>query len=248
MLVTGAGSGMGRATAHLFADEGARVLVCDLNRDPVEAVEAEIRHVHGSERVRSFVGDVGVDADRRAMVEAITGTWGGLDVLVNNAGVSRVSSVHSDDATFAANWDRTMAVNVSAHAHLIRLATPWLMKAPHGGRVVNIASTEAIVATAGLAAYTASKHAVVGLTKSFAVELGRSGVTVNAVCPGPILTGMTEGIPAESRDKYARRRVPARRYGDPEEVAHVTLGLCLPCSSFVNGATVVVDGGMSINH
>lgn len=113
---------------------------------------------------------------------------------------------------------------------------------------MNVASTEAVVATRGLAAYTASKHAVIGLTKSFAVELGRSNITVNAICPGPILTGMTSAIPEESKEKYARRKVPIGRYGDPEEVAQMTLSVCLPAASFLNGASIVVDGGMSINH
>ena len=115
-------------------------------------------------------------------------------------------------------------------------------------RVVNIASTEAIVTTAGLAAYAATKSGVVGLTKSFAVELGRHGVNVNCVCPGPIDTGMTAAIDADAKQTYARRRVPLRRYGDPEEVAQMTLSLCLPAASFVNGAVIAVDGGMSIRH
>jgi 3-oxoacyl-[acyl-carrier protein] reductase len=114
--------------------------------------------------------------------------------------------------------------------------------------VVNIASTEAIVTTSGLAAYAATKAGVVGLTKSFAVELGRHGVTVNCICPGPIETGMTSGIPDEAKLAYAKRRVPLRRYGQPEEVAHMTVSLCLPASSFVNGAVIPVDGGMSIRH
>ena len=116
------------------------------------------------------------------------------------------------------------------------------------GRVVNIASTEAIVTTAGMVAYTATKAGVVGLTKSFAVELGRQGITVNCICPGPIRTGMTASISEEDKETYARRRVPLRRYGDPEEVAQITLSLCLPAASFLNGAIIPVDGGMSIRH
>jgi len=248
VVITGAGSGMGRSTAHLFADEGALVLVADRNREAVHLVVDEIQSVHGPGSALGASGDVSTAADRLAMVSVIVEAWGGIDVLVNNAGVSLVSSVFSEDEIFASNWDQTLAINVSAHAHMIRACLPYLLKAPNGGRVVNIASTEAVVATGGLSAYTASKHAVVGLTKSFAVELGRHNVTVNAVCPGPIETGMTAGINDEAKEKYAKRKVPLRRYGIPEEVAHMTLNLCLPASSFVNGATVVVDGGMSVKH
>jgi 3-oxoacyl-[acyl-carrier protein] reductase len=99
-----------------------------------------------------------------------------------------------------------------------------------------------------MAPYTASKHGVVGLTRSLAVELGPSGVTVNCICPGPITTGMTAAIPNDAKATYARRRVPLGRYGDPEEVAHMTLNLCLPSASFVTGAVIAVDGGMSIRH
>ena len=239
---------MGRATAHLFADEGARVLVADRNPMTVQQVVDEIESAHGPGVALGASGDVSLASDRLRIVRATVDAWGGVDILVNNAGVSLVSSVFSEDDLFASNWDQTLAINVSAHAHMIRACLPHLMKAPTGGRIVNIASTEAIVATGGLSAYTASKHAVIGLTKSFAVELGRHNITVNAVCPGPIETGMTAGINDEAKEKYAKRKVPLRRYGMPEEVAHMTLSLCLPASSFVNGSSVVVDGGMSVKH
>lgn len=248
VVVTGAASGMGRATAHLFADEGAYVVVADRTAAGVESVAEEIRQVHGADVVLPVVADVASARDRTALVDACAGRFGGLDVLVNNAGISRVSSVFSDDESFAENWDETLAVNVSSHAHLIRAALPHLLVAPNGGRVINIASTEAFVATGGLAAYTASKHAVVGLTKSFAVELGNRNVTVNAVCPGPIDTGMTAGVPADKREKYVRRKVPLRRYGDPEEVAHMTVSLAMPAMRYMTGSVVVVDGGLIVNH
>ena len=167
--------------------------------------------------------------------------------MVNNAGVSLVSSAFSPDDAFEEAWARTLAINLTAHARLVRAALPHL-RASGAGRVVNIASTEAIVATAGIAAYSASKSGVTGLTRSLAVELGRHGITVNCICPGPILTGMTAGIDDEAKEIYAKRRVPLRRYGDPEEVAHMTLALCLPSASFTNGAVIPVDGGMTIRH
>jgi 3-oxoacyl-[acyl-carrier protein] reductase len=244
-LVTGGASGMGRATAHLFSDEGARVAVADLARDRVDAVVGEITEA-GGEAI-GCVRDVGDPDAASALIDDVVARFGGLDILVNNAGVSYPAGASAPDEQFEAAWARTLDVNLTAQVRLIRAALPYL-RASGGGRVVNIASTEAIVATAGLAAYTASKHAVVGLTKSMAVELGRLGVTVNCVCPGPINTGMTASIPPEAKETYARRRVPLRRYGEPEEVAHMTLALVLPAASFVNGAVVVVDGGLTIRH
>jgi len=247
VIVTGAASGMGRATARLFADEGARVVVADLGSDRVAAVVEQIGEAHGDGAVLGVECDV-TDPAQLARLVADTADWaGGIDILVNNAGVSLVTSAFQPADEFESNWATTLEVNLTAQARLIRLALPHLM-ASDGGRVVNIASTEAIVTTAGLAAYAASKSAVVGITKSFAVELGRHGVTVNCICPGPIDTAMTASIDAEAKATYARRRVPLRRYGDPEEVAHMTLNLCLPSSSFVNGAVIPVDGGMTIRH
>ena len=246
-IITGAASGMGRATAHLFADEGARVVVADLGADRVDAVVAEITTVHGDDAALGIVCDVADHAQLRELVDE-TIVWAGrLDIVVNNAGVSLITSAFQDDDEFEDNWASTLDVNLTAHARLIRLALAHLV-ASGAGRIVNIASTESIVATAGLAAYAASKAGVAGLTRSLAVELGRHGVTVNCICPGPIDTGMTEAIPQDAKDTYARRRVPLRRYGVPEEVAHMTLNLCLPSSSFVNGATIAVDGGMTIRH
>src|SRR2546423_1358171 len=115
-------------------------------------------------------------------------------------------------------------------------------------RLSNLPRAEGTLASAGIPACPASKHGVIGLTKSFAVELGRTGITVNCICPGPIRTGMTAGISEDAKEAYARRRVPMRRYGDPEEVAQMTLSLVLPAASFLNGAVVVVDGGMWIRH
>jgi len=246
-IVTGAASGMGLATARLFADEGARVVVADLTPDRVAAVVDEIRSAHGETSALGVPCDVGDLTRLRSLVDDTIAWAGRLDIVVNNAGVSLVNSAFQDEAEFEDNWARTLDVNLTSHARLVRLAAAHLIESG-AGRVVNIASTESIVATAGLAAYAASKAGVTGLTRSLAVELGRHGVTVNCICPGPIDTGMTQAIPTEAKETYARRRVPLRRYGDPEEVAHMTLNLCLPSSSYVNGATIAVDGGMTIRH
>jgi 3-oxoacyl-[acyl-carrier protein] reductase len=246
-IVTGAASGMGRATAHLFADEGARVVVVDLGAQRVAAVVDEIAAVHGADAALGCPCDVTVHADLRRVVDETIAWASRLDIVVNNAGVSLPTSAFQDEAEFETNWARTLDVNLTSHARLIRLAVPHLVESGEG-RIVNIASTESIVATAGLAAYAASKAGVTGLTRSLAVELGRQSITVNCICPGPIDTAMTAPIPQDAKDTYARRRVPLRRYGKPEEVAHMTLNLCLPSSSFVNGATISVDGGMTIRH
>jgi 3-oxoacyl-[acyl-carrier protein] reductase len=250
-IVTGAASGMGRATAHLLADEGARVVVADLGADRVAAVVDEIVAAHGRDAALGVECDV-ADLDQLKSLVGAAVEWGdGIDIVVNNAGVSLINSAFQPEDEFETNWAHTLDVNLTAHARLIRLALPYLVESGAdggGSRIVNIASTEAIVTTAGLVAYAATKAGVVGLTKSFAVELGRHGVTVNCVCPGPIDTGMTAGIDDEAKATYARRRVPLRRYGQPEEVAQMTLNLCLPASSFVNGAIIPVDGGMSIRH
>jgi len=248
VIVTGAGSGMGRATAHLFADEGARVAVVDIGGDGVTQVVDEIREVHGPDSAYGFVADVGDHDALKRLVAGVIDALGGIDVLINNAGISLINSAFMEESEYESNWARTLDVNLTSHSRLVRLCLPFLRAAEGGGRVVNIASTEAIVTTAGLAAYAATKAGVVGLTKSFAVELGRVGITVNCICPGPITTGMTAGIADEAKETYARRHVPLRRFGAPEEVAHMTLSLCLPASSFVNGAVIPVDGGMTIRH
>jgi 3-oxoacyl-[acyl-carrier protein] reductase len=245
-IVTGAASGMGRATAMLFADEGARVAVVDIGPARVAAVVDEITDAGGT--AIGIVADLADPTQVTTVVSRTVEAFGGIDILINNAGVSHLGGASTDEAAFEESWAQTFDVNLLAQARLIRAALPHLTNAETGGRIVNIASTEGVIATGGLAAYTASKHGVIGLTKSFAVEIGRLGVTVNCICPGPINTGMTAGIPDDAKEVYARRRVPLRRYGDPEEVAQMTMSLVLPASSFCNGAVLIVDGGMTIRH
>lgn len=238
-IVTGVASGMGRATAHLFADEGAILAIADVNAEGLAEVEQEIAAT-GAE-VKAWTLDV-ADADGiTQMVREVAEHYSKIDILVNNAGISLGVPIDAED--YEERWAATLAVNLTAHVRLIRACLPHLLESG-AGRIVNIASTEGLGATAGNSSYTASKHGVVGLTRSLAVELGSQGVTVNCVCPGPIDTGMTAAIPDDAKRKFARRRVPLRRYGAPEEVAHATLNFVLPASSYINGAILPVDGGM----
>ena len=242
-IVTGAASGMGRATAALFADEGAKVAALDINAEPLEAVVGEI--AAAGYPVKGWVLDVtDLDAINRVIPEVAT-HFGGIDILVNNAGIGAGGPVDGDD--YEDKWRRAFDVLITAHVRIIRAALPYL-RLSDGGRIVNIASTEGLGATKFLSPYTAAKTGVIGLTRSLAVELGTENITVNCVCPGPIRTGMTDSIPEADKREYARRRVALKRYADPEEVAHATLSLVLPASTFITGVALPVDGGLTIKN
>ena len=242
-MITGAASGMGEATAYLFADEGARLALIDLNAEPLERVAEKIRSRGGEVQTSAF--DVSDQAAVRAAVAGFAEHFGGLDILVNNAGISAQAPIDSPD--YEAVWQRGLDVLISAQQRLIRAALPKLRESD-AARIVNIASTEGLGATRYGSPYTAAKHAVIGLTRSLAVELGPEGITVNCICPGPIHTGMTQDIPMEAKQEYARRRTALRRYADPEEVAHGTLNFVLPASSFMTGVALPVDGGLTIRN
>lgn len=240
VIVTGAASGMGRATAHLFAREGANVAVTDLALAGCEAVVTEIETA-GFKTARAFALDVSDGDAIKRVVGEVAHTFGGVDILVNNAGVSSFCPL--DDDAYDDVWTRALAVMLTAHQRMVRAALPWLRKSD-AARIINIASTEGLGATPGDTPYVAAKTGVTGLTRGLAVDLGKEGITVNCICPGPILTGMTARIEETDKVVFAKRRTALRRYGLPEEVAQMTLNLALPASSFVTGAVIPVDGGL----
>ena len=236
-IVTGAASGMGRATAQLFASEGAKVAVTDLDLGACEEVAAEC----GAD-ARAYALDV-TDKDAIARIVAqIAADLGGIDILVNNAGISRHAAMDDSDA-YEDVWHSAIAVMLTAHQRMVRAALPHLRRSD-AARIVNIASTEGLGATPGLTPYVAAKTGVTGLTRGMAVDLGPEGITVNCICPGPINTGMTARIEPDHKTIYAKRRTALRRYGEPEEVAHMTLSLVLPAASYITGAVIPVDGGL----
>ena len=242
-IVTGAASGMGKATAALFADEGAKVAALDINAEPLESVVGEI--ADAGYPVRGWTLDVADLAVIDRVIPEVAAHFGGIDILVNNAGIGAGGPVDGSD--YEATWQRAFDVLLTAHVRIIRAALPYLRQS-EGARIVNIASTEGLGATKNSSPYTAAKHGVIGLTRSLAVEFGTEGITVNCVCPGPIRTGLTEAIPEADKREFARRRVALKRYAEPEEVAHATLSLVLPAAQYITGVALPVDGGLTIRN
>ncbi len=243
VLITGAASGMGLATANLFADEGAKVAVTDINTQGVAKAVAHIEESGGT--ARGWHMNI-ADRDEVAhVVKEIAEQFEGIDIIINNAAMVFPCAI--DDDGFEQAWDNSIDVILSAQMRVIRACLPWLRKSD-SARIVNISSTEGLGAMANTAAYTAAKHGVIGLTRSLALELGPQAITVNCICPGPVHTGMTSKIPDEHKLKFARRYTALKRYADPEEIAHATLSLALPASSFITGVALPVDGGLTIRN
>lgn len=244
-VVTGGGGGIGRATAVRLAAEGARVVLVDMSEAGLEESTAAVRAAGG--QALPVLADVTRAADVERYVDAATRHFGGIDLLASNAGILGV--VQPLTAYPEEVFDRVMAVNVKSVWLGMRAAAP-AMRARGGGAIVNTASIAGLRGTPGLVAYTASKHAVVGLTRTASLELVRHGIRVNAVCPSPIETAMSrlvdEGLdPREPDAAHERmvRTIPMRRYGSPEEVAALIAFLCSADASYVNGAIYTVDGG-----
>lgn len=236
-LITGAGSGIGRAMAFLFAQEGARVIVADRDRSGGGDTVAAI-HQRGGEAL--FVqGDVTREADAKRIVEAAVTAYGRLDILVNNAGVElggTVVDVTEDD------WDRLMAVNLRGVFLCSKYAIP-AMQARGAGVILNIASTLGLVGGHDCAAYCASKGAVVALTRAMALDHAADGIRVNCLCPGPVDTPLLHRFTSADELEEIRQTLPLGRLAMPEEIASAALYLVSDEASFVTGAIWTVDGG-----
>jgi NAD(P)-dependent dehydrogenase (short-subunit alcohol dehydrogenase family) len=247
VMITGAGSGMGRVAATLFAREGANIIATDLN---VEALDATAKLVAegASGNVLALAGDVSDEADVQRWVAEGAAHFGGLHVLYNNAGIfpdADRSVLTMDEETYR----RTLDVNVKGVMLCCKHAIPEIVRAG-GGSVINVASFVALVGcTVPQDAYTASKGAVLALTKSLAVQFGRDHVRVNAICPGPILTPMlVELFPNEDEKLKRLNRIPLGRFGLPEDIAFAALYLASDESTWMTGTEFVVDGGITVNY
>jgi 3-oxoacyl-[acyl-carrier protein] reductase len=237
-IVTGAAQGMGRAVAERLAAAGAATVVVDRQREKIEALAAKLRG-RGAE-ARASALDVADEGQVRAFVAAVLAELGRVDVLVNCAGIIFPTRFHE---LTVEEWDRVIGVNLRATFLLMREVYPH-MRARGSGSIVNFSSTAGLtVSTLGGAHYTASKHAVMGLTKAVAREGGPFGVRVNAVCPGLIDTEMVRGTIDRARIEEYEAAFPIRRLGTPEEVAELVLFLASDRSAYVTGVGVNISGG-----
>ena len=238
-VVTGAGTGIGRAIAHAFADAGATLMLNGRRLEPLETVRAEIEAAGGSAHIHQ--ADVSTQSGAQALVDAAKATLGRLDVLVNNAGKSY------DALILRMKWDAledALAVNLKSVFYLCSAAGK-VMLAQKGGAIVNVSSVVALSGNAGQSAYVAAKAGVLGLTKSLAQEFGSRGIRVNAIAPGFIETDMTSVLSEAVQAAY-KSRVPLGRFGLAREVAQTALFLAGDGASYITGQTLAVDGGLTM--
>lgn len=239
-IITGAGSGMGKAEALLFAKEGAKVVATDINEAAVKGTVDEIKS-NGGEAL-AIKHNVANKADWEVVYEKTIDKYGKLDILVNNAGVTQAGSM--DDLT-EEEWDKVININLKGTFLGIQLAIPHF-KNNNGGSIVNISSIAGLTGSSGAGAYTASKGGVRLLTKSVAADYGKYNIRANSVHPGYIETPMSkEYLEDETYKQWFLSQTPLRKYGKPEEVAEAVLFLASDASSYITGVELAVDGGVT---
>lgn len=250
VLITGSTSGIGLGIADYFAAAGANIVLNGMgDAAQIEATRAQLAQSHGVE-VRFHAADMGRAEAIEAMFAAVAGEFGGADILVNNAGIQHVAPI---DEFPVARWDAVIAINLTAAFHTIRLALPY-MKAKKWGRIVQIASAHALVASPYKSAYVAAKHGIAGLTKTVALEVAEQGVTVNAICPGYVWTPLVEkqipetaaarGISeAEVIQNVLLAAQPTKQFVTIEQVAALAGFLASGAAASITGAVIPLDGG-----
>ncbi len=247
-LVTGAGSGIGEAIARTFAAQGAQVIVADVQGEAAESVSTAIREGGGVAHAQTL--DVADEEQVTTTLQALVARYGRLDVLVNNAGVSHVGTILE---TSVADWERLMRVNTLGVFLCAREGVRHMLaQQPAGGNIINIASVAGLVGLESRFPYSASKGAVISMTRSIAIDFATRGIRCNAICPGTVHTPFVEGYLARSyagREDEVRQQLHARqplgRMGLPEEIASSAVYLASDEAAFVTGSLLVIDGGLT---
>lgn len=245
-LITGGGAGIGRETALRFANEGAKVMVSDLDQDGLEATRKEIEEVSG--QVATVISDVTIRSDVQRMVDTTLEKFGRLDILINNAGINRdalTARIKEGEARLMSEekWDTVLTVNLKGTWLCSQVAAIPMMEQKYG-RIVNTSSIGAL-GNVGQANYAASKAGVIGLTKTLALEWARYNIAVNCVAPGATNTRMTAGIPEKIMEGLIAK-IPYRRLAETEEIAAAHLFLASDEASYITGQVLFVDGGISV--
>ena len=238
-IITGGAGGIGKVTAETFAREGAKVVIWDVNEEAGTATAREIEAAGGVARfARVNTSDLAVV---EAAAQAVQDEFGQIDILINNAGITRDASLLKMTPE---QWDQVISVNLTGVFNCTKAVAPFMIKRSYG-RVISASSVVGLYGNFGQTNYVATKAGLIGMTKTWARELGRKGITANAVAPGFIATEMIETIP-EKVIETVKGKTPLGRFGKPEEIAHAYLFLASDEAAFINGHTLSVDGGISL--
>ncbi|PWA12158.1 oxidoreductase [Pueribacillus theae] len=246
VLITGAAGGIGKETARLFHEQGAKLVLVDLDKNALEKIAFELN----LKDYLLFPADVRNEVDVKSFVQASVSKYGKIDVFFNNAGIvgryGQVTEISTDD------FEKVMSVNVKGVFYGLKHVLDVMIK-QKSGSIVNTSSIAGLKGSPGLAPYSASKHAVIGLTKTAALEVGEDGIRVNAICPAPVNTQMMRSLdaikypnnPLRAKEEY-EKRIPIKRYSEPNEIAELVLFLSSEKASYITGGCYQIDGGSSV--